>query len=111
MINEIGSVSPAYFVYRIKQNIVNHIYLKNYIKNRESEFQDLIKPTSRQGQSVDKDLFLDKVIYTPNKDLISEFFNYYNLLSEEISLIQKNTKCLEETRDLLLPRLLSGEVL
>ncbi|MDE3984748.1 restriction endonuclease subunit S, partial [Glaesserella parasuis] len=52
MNDEIGSVSPAYFVYRIFTNI-NYIYLNKYIKAKEYDFQNLIKPTSRQGQSVD----------------------------------------------------------
>ncbi|MDE3934291.1 restriction endonuclease subunit S, partial [Glaesserella parasuis] len=57
MNDEIGSVSPAYFVYRIFTNI-NYIYLNKYIKAKEYDFQNLIKPTSRQGQSVDKEMFL-----------------------------------------------------
>ncbi|MCT8676280.1 restriction endonuclease subunit S, partial [Glaesserella parasuis] len=56
MNDEIGSVSPAYFVYRIFTNI-NYIYLNKYIKAKEYDFQNLIKPTSRQGQSVDKEIF------------------------------------------------------
>ncbi|MDE3945248.1 restriction endonuclease subunit S, partial [Glaesserella parasuis] len=56
MNDEIGSVSPAYFVYRIFTNI-NYIYLNKYIKAKEYDFQNLIKPTSRQGQSVDKEMF------------------------------------------------------
>lgn len=109
MNDEIGSVSPAYFVYRIFTNI-NYIYLNKYIKAKEYDFQNLIKPTSRQGQSVDKEMFLKKEIYVPNEYLLNI---YLNKLKEIDSLVYSYTTevlILEQIRDELLPKLLSGEV-
>ncbi|WP_039895661.1 restriction endonuclease subunit S [Actinobacillus minor] len=109
MNDEIGSVSPAYFVYRIFTNI-NYIYLNKYIKAKEYDFQNLIKPTSRQGQSVDKEMFLKKEIYVPNEYLLDI---YLNKLKEIDSLVYSYTTevlILEQIRDELLPKLLSGEV-
>ena len=108
MNDEIGSVSPAYFVYRIFTNI-NYIYLNKYIKAKEYDFQNLIKPTSRQGQSVDKEMFLKKEIYVPNEYLLNI---YLNKLKEIDSLVYSYTTevlILEQIRDELLPKLLSGE--
>ncbi|MCT8752653.1 restriction endonuclease subunit S [Glaesserella parasuis] len=109
MNDEIGSVSPAYFVYRIFTNI-NYIYLNKYIKAKEYDFQNLIKPTSRQGQSVDKEIFLKKEIYVPNEYLLNI---YLNKLKEIDSLVYSYTTevlILEQIRDELLPKLLSGEI-
>ncbi|MDP0383540.1 restriction endonuclease subunit S [Glaesserella parasuis] len=109
MNDEIGSVSPAYFVYRIFTNI-NYIYLNKYIKAKEYDFQNLIKPTSRQGQSVDKEMFLKKEIYVPNEYLLNI---YLNKLKEIDSLVYSYTTevlILEQIRDELLPKLLSGEI-
>ncbi|MFZ7283603.1 restriction endonuclease subunit S, partial [Avibacterium avium] len=66
MRDKIGSVSSAYNIFQI--NNINHLFLEMLINNIPYYFRDIIKPTSRQGQTIDKEVFLEKTIYYPNKD-------------------------------------------
>lgn len=109
MKNEIGSVSPAYFVYRMF-NDVNYVYLNKYIKAKEHDFQQLIKPTSRQGQSVDREMFLKKEIYVPNDHLLNIYLNKLKEIESLVDSYVAEVLMLEQIRDELLPKLLSGEV-
>lgn len=110
MFDELGSVSPAYFVYKVDLEKVNYFYLNFFIKSYEYDYQSLIKPTSRQGQSVDKGQFLDKEIYIPDKYTLSLFLNILQLINKIIDSNKKEIECLSEIRDKLLPKLLSGEI-
>ncbi|MFZ7324625.1 restriction endonuclease subunit S, partial [Avibacterium avium] len=79
MQDKVGSVSSAYNIFQI--NNVNHLFLEMLINNIPYYFRDIIKPTSRQGQTIDKEAFLEKVIYYPNKDTLTIFFEKTNKIN------------------------------
>lgn len=50
MVDEIGSVSPAYHVYHIDTNVMNPEFLEIYMRLCSDYFLSLIKPGAREGQ-------------------------------------------------------------
>ncbi|UXN37468.1 restriction endonuclease subunit S [Avibacterium paragallinarum] len=108
MRDKIGSVSSAYNIFQI--NNINHLFLEMLINNIPYYFRDIIKPTSRQGQTIDKAAFLEKTIYYPNKDILTLFLGKINQINNLISLIKIQNINIIAIRDELLPRLLSGEI-
>ena len=110
MKDEIGGVSSAYNVYTVNTDLVNIQYLENFIKQRMDYFTDLIKPASREGQSVDKALLMKKIIYIPSCKVIEDFIEKYNSIIQYISIVHKETSRLSLLRDTLLPKLMSGEI-
>ena len=110
MKDEIGGVSSAYNVYTVNTDLVNIQYLENFIKQRMDYFTDLIKPASREGQSVDKALLMKKIIYIPSCKVIEDFIEKYNSIIQYISIVHKENSRLSLLRDTLLPKLMSGEI-
>ncbi len=109
MVDDIGSVSSAYHVYSINKNVINHIYLK-MMMNKFQYFNELIRPSSREGQSFDKELLKEKTVTVPFNFLLDHFLYKLELLNNQINTIKKETKTLISIRDTLLPELLNGEI-
>ena len=109
MVDDIGSVSSAYHVYSIDKNVINHIYLK-MMMNKFQYFNELIRPSSREGQSFDKELLKEKTVTVPSNFLLDHFLYKLELLNNQINTIKKETKTLISIRDTLLPELLNGEI-
>ena len=105
-----GGVSSAYNIYIVDTTKVEIIYLENYIKNNMIYFQDLIKPASREGQSLDKAALLKKQIYVPTCEILDRFYSIYNPLTSAINNNEKESHRLSHLRDTLLPKLMSGEI-
>lgn len=108
MKDDIGSVSSAYYVFLIQR--VDHLYLDLFINSKCNYFSNIIKPTSRQGQSIDKDMFLDKYFYYPTPDILILYQSIFSDIKNKILNILEQNKTLAQTRDTLLPKLLSGEI-
>ena len=108
MKDEVGGVSSAYHIYQI--NGINTNYLNFFISMKSKYFLDLIKPSSREGQSFDKNVFLNKKIYIPSDELVCIFGAIHKNIFSQIDLLIKQNESLNSIRDELLPKLLSGEV-
>ena len=110
MVDDIGSVSSAYHVYSIDKNVINHLYLKMMMMNKFQYFNELIRPSSREGQSFDKELLKEKTVISPSNFLLDHFLYKLELLNHQINTIEKETKTLISIRDTLLPELLNGKI-
>jgi type I restriction enzyme S subunit len=73
-------------------------------------FKDLIRPASREGQSVDKVSLMAKRIYLPTDDILTDYYVIENSLTETIVNNNGESARLAEIRDSLLPKLMSGEL-
>jgi type I restriction enzyme S subunit len=61
-------------------------------------------------QNISQDIILNSIYINPSNDIIKQFDSIVKPFFEEIkNLSQKNT-LLQQTRDLLLPRLISGKL-
>lgn len=106
---DIGGVSSAYNVFSVSDTI-NSFYLESYIKHNGSYFRDLIKPASREGQGIDKNVLMQKQILLPPFDVLQSYYSIENALTQKIAYNQVENARLAELRDTLLPRLLTGEI-
>ena len=109
MRSEIGGVSSAYNVFAV-DNRISTKYLESYIINHPFYFKDLIRPASREGQSVDKTALMRKIIYLPPDNMLANYDEIESSLAELIQVNNDESARLATLRDTLLPRLMSGEL-
>lgn len=106
----IGAVSSAYNIFKIDTNQIMPHYLKMYMQTEINNFMDIIKPSSREGQGIDKKALMLKSIYIP----ISSVLKKYETKVGEMYILIEKRKCenqiLSQIRDSLLPKLMSGEI-
>ena len=110
MEDEIGAVSSAYHIYSINKDKVNYLYLKMLMQNRFEYFNELIRPSSREGQGFDKELLKEKKVTIPCNILLDKFLHDLNTIKSQMNNITQETESLIFIRNLLLPKLLNGEI-
>ena len=99
----------AYNVYHVS-NQINTFYLESYMKANHYHFKDLIKPASREGQGIDKNALMQKTILVPPKDVLEKYYHMEHKLIEMAHNALEESLRLAEIRDILLPKLMSGEI-
>ncbi|MDO9592143.1 MAG: hypothetical protein Q7I98_03000 [Erysipelotrichaceae bacterium] len=109
MRSTIGGVSSAYNVYAV-DNSINSKYLESFIKAHSFYFKDLIRPATREGQGVDKGTLMLKSIYLPPDEVLAEYYEIEDALTIQIREKEDESARLAALRDMLLPRLMSGEL-
>ena len=103
-----GCVSPVYVVFRCEKEYHHFFNIFKATKNFKEEVNTRAIGGVRQTLSY-KDFSLIKIVYPP-KEVIEQFNKIY---SHIMTLIKKNVlenKRLHQTRDTLLPKLMSGEL-
>ena len=103
-----GCVSPVYVVFRCEKEYHHFFYIFKATKNFKEEVNTRAIGGVRQTLSY-KDFSLIKIVYPP-KEAVERFNKIY---SHIMTLIKKNVlenKRLHQTRDTLLPKLMSGEL-
>ena len=99
-------------------------YQRTYIiePNANTEFEyiffnlqsNIKKITQQSTGSIIKYLKLgmitDNKLIIPNKEIIQEFHNQINLILTKVRLLEEENQQLKETRDLLLPYLMTGKI-
>jgi len=110
MLDEVGSVSSAYNIYDIDEELIHPLYLKYYIEHRISYFGDLIGTAAREGQSLDKGALVQKNAIVPPVSILDSFLEKDIALRKGISALLSENSHLESFRESLLPKLMSGEI-
>ena len=103
-----GCVSPVYVVFRCEKEYHHFFNIFKATKNFKEEVNTRAIGGVRQTLSY-KDFSLIKIVYPP-KEAVKQFNKIY---SHIMTLIKKNVlenKRLHQTRDTLLPKLMSGEL-
>ena len=103
-----GCVSPVYVVFRCEKGYHHFFNIFKTTKNFKEEVNTRAIGGVRQTLSY-KDFSLIKIVYPP-KEAVEQFNKIY---SHIMTLIKKNVlenKRLHQTRDTLLPKLMSGEL-
>ena len=96
---EVGGVSSAYTVYQVDSSI-NTRYLGYFIHNWEKYFKDIIKPASREGQGIEKDILMTKIMYVPPEKDLNKMFKIIDSINEKIKInthINNNLEILSKT--------------
>lgn len=84
MKDSIGSVSPAYHVYKIDDSIINPVFLELLMRNCPDYFLSLIKPGAREGQVLDKEELSKKLIVVPTLEVQNKYVLLHNYLNDFI---------------------------
>ena len=103
-----GCVSPVYVVFRCEKEYHHFFNIFKATKNFKEEVNTRAIGGVRQTLSY-KDFSLIKIVYPP-KEVVNQFNKIY---SHIMTLIKKNVlenKRLHQTRETLLPKLMSGEL-
>lgn len=108
--DEIGSVSPAYQIFKIDQSIILPFMLELEMRNNMSQYMDILQLGSREGQGIRKDYLMNKYFLVPKMEVQEEFFKLYDVFQRKISKLKEENGVLAEIRDTLLPKLMSGEL-
>ena len=64
----------------------------------------------REGQGIDKSVLQTKVLLYPPQEVLDTFWPLYNSVINQIQTKTTEIKCLGDVRDILLPKLMSGEL-
>ena len=71
---------------------------------------DILKPSAREGQAIDREYLLSKTILVPDMRVQKKFFQIYSTLQQKIASNEQQSRTLAQIRDALLPKLMSGEI-
>ncbi|MDR3223753.1 MAG: hypothetical protein LBT66_08515 [Methanobrevibacter sp.] len=101
MKEDVGGVSSAYKVFKI-DNSINPMYVELFIKHWIIYFMDIIKPASREGQSIDKSMLFKKSMYVIPKSHQDKILYVLNKINEKIENNKKINKNLHNRFDKVL---------
>lgn len=105
----VGGVSSAYNVYQVDERI-NTFYLESYMKANSQYFKDLIRPASREGQGIDKNALMQKVLLMPPQTVLKQYYAIEDVLTQTADHALEENRRLAQIRDALIPKLMSGEL-
>jgi type I restriction enzyme S subunit len=109
MKESIGSVSPVYEIFKVNSDIYIPELLEMQIRYDMLNYIDILKPSAREGQGIDREYLLSKVVLVPDMRVQKKYFQIYSILKQKIKNNEKQSNTLAEIRDVLLPKLMSGE--
>lgn len=110
MNDEIGSVSSAYKVFKVDETQINPQLLGRLISTRKEYFFNAVSASSREGQSISTDSLGYLKFVQPPKGVQKMLAETMQPLVGRIELILKKIDTLCILRDILLPRLISGQL-
>lgn len=61
-------------------------------------------------KEINKTTFRAMPVIVPTEGLVEQFYDYFDDIYKQVSVIKKQTEKLKDARDLLLPRLMNGAI-
>jgi type I restriction enzyme S subunit len=105
---EEASTNQASCAFLPKNNYYSYPYLFYYLKSKRVDF--LNKSMGAAQQNISQDIIKNSIYLQPNENVIKSFDSLIKPFFEEIKVLIQKNQLLQETRDLLLPRLISGKL-
>lgn len=110
MSDALGSVSSAYKVFKVREEILCSDFLERLMRIKAAYFYMAVSASSREGQSVSSQgLSLLRVVVPP-RDVQDAFYSFDTRFAERIAAIEPESRTLAALGDTLLPKLISGEL-
>jgi type I restriction enzyme S subunit len=110
MRDEIGSVSSAYKVLQVNENVVSADLLERLMRLHSNYFYNAVSASSREGQSVSTEgLGLLRFVLPP-KAVQEAFYAWGRPLRARMQTLDLESVTLSSLRDTLLPNLISGDL-
>ena len=111
MAQPIGAFSSVYEVFRSTSgSTISTKIVEQCIRLRMSEFMIILKPAAREGQAIDREVLLEQLIADFPEQVNTLLEILLEPVSKRIELTSEHIFALEQLRDALLPKLISGEI-
>jgi type I restriction enzyme S subunit len=110
MRDEIGSVSSAYKVFRVREEILYPDLLERLMRLKSTYFYMAVSSSSREGQSVSSEGLKLLRVVVPPRGIQDAFYSFDTGFTKRISAIEAESRTLAALRDALLPKHISGEL-
>lgn len=108
MAAEAGSVSKAYQVFRVDGDKIDPRFLEGFIRSCDDYFADVVKPASREGQSIDCRRLLGKELYPADRRSQEHYAGIIAGIAEKRAACGRENAILLNLREELLGRHFSG---
>ena len=106
----IGSVSPAYQIFKIDKTVILPFILELEIRSNMYKYMDILQLGAREGQGIRKEYLFQKDFLVPPMELQLRFEEIARPIEWKIANLKEENEVLAEIRDTLLPKLMSGEL-
>lgn len=107
--NNYFTVDQHMTICRFKENIAEYLYF--YLSSTDGQARlSSLKTGSTNMTMLNISLLRNLKVVLPNKNLLSSYSKYIRIIFDEKNALEEKNHTLKATRDLLLPRLMSGEI-
>ena len=107
--NNYFAVDQHMTICRFKENIAEYLYF--YLSSTDGQARlSSLKTGSTNMTMLNISLLRNLKVVLPNKNLLSSYSKYIRIIFDEKNALEEKNHTLKTTRDLLLPRLMSGEI-
>lgn len=96
------------FITCIPNECFSYIYIYEWIKSNKSLIEN--NSSGATFKEISRGVFKKMKIAKPNLTISKKHFNLIEPMFEEIRILSQKNRLLQQTRDLLLPRLISGKL-
>ena len=108
ILSEPSSTNQAGCAFLSKTKFYSYPYLFLYLKSRRVDF--LNKSMGAAQQNISQDIIKNSLYLQPTEIILRSFDGLIKPFFEEIKILSQKNQLLQQTRDLLLPRLISGKL-
>jgi type I restriction enzyme S subunit len=108
MRDRIGSVSSAYRVFEVDEDVISADLLERLMRLRSSYFFNAVSASSREGQSISTDGLGLLTFALPPRVVQAAFHAQEHRVAARIKTLSTESYTLASLRDMLLPKLISG---
>jgi len=105
-----ANVNQALSIIRVDENKINSNYIRYCIKDKNITFELHSKIVHAVQPNLSLGEISNTLIPLPDKDTLNKFSLSVDLIEEKVAKNKQQIKTLENMRDTLLPKLMSGEV-
>lgn len=110
MTEPIGSVSPVYEIFHVDGGLPMAELIDFQIRREMTSFMDILKPGAREGQPIEASFLLSRRMYLPKSTEVEKELLDATLIQQVMQQFQNECSRLADTRNVLLPELISGRV-
>lgn len=91
-----------------KKETYSYLYLFYFLKSKRTDYLNMSMGAAQQN--ISQDIIKNSVYINPNIKVINKFDSIVEPVFTEIKILSQKNLLLQQTRDLLLPRLISGKL-
>ncbi|SQB61075.1 type I restriction-modification system specificity subunit [Clostridium perfringens] len=103
-----GAVGSTMSIIRINNKKINEEYLYYYLKMNEEHIKK--NNTGAAIPHANKEFINSMDILLPEEKILQKYYEIANNISRQIAILKKNNQTLKEARDILIPKLIMGEI-